>query len=353
MINNRWTVEKAQEWYSNQPWLVGCNFIPSTAINQLEMWQEDTFDPITIKRELNWATDIGMNTVRVFLHDLAWYQDPDGLKKRINTFLEIAYSNGIRTLFVLFDDCWYPNPKSGKQPEPIPGLHNSGWLQSPGVEAATDANQEGRLKKYVQDIVETFAFDNRILAWDIYNELGNTFLPVMSKPWYRKYPAMLIKGFRHLFLPIPTLPLLVKTAQWIKEINPSQPITAGIWFGNKKLNDTLIEVSDILSFHNYFKSKNLENQIKDLQSYNRPLLCTEYMSRTSGSLFETHLPVFKKYNVGCYNWGLVSGKTQTIYTWDDKKGFEEPKIWFHDILRPDGSPYDANEVAFIREITKR
>ncbi len=38
----RWSVEKANEWYAKQPWLVGCNFIPSTAVNQLEMWQEET-----------------------------------------------------------------------------------------------------------------------------------------------------------------------------------------------------------------------------------------------------------------------------------------------------------------------
>lgn len=348
----RWSKEKANAWYAAQPWLVGCNFIPSTAINQLEMWQTDTFDAATIDRELGWAAAMGMNTMRVFLHDLAWQQDKDGFKNRIDQYLSIAFKHGIRTMFVFFDDCWFPNAKPGKQPEPVPGIHNSGWLQSPGVTVAQDPTQEARLKAYVQDIVGTFAQDERVLIWDLYNELGNTFLTVMTLPWYQKYPKMLFRGFKHLFLPLPTLPLLIKTEAWIREIQPSQPLTAGVWFGNAKLNSTLIELSDIVSFHNYFKADSLENQLKALQKFDRPILCTEYMSRTSGSLFETHLPVMKKYKVGAYNWGLVSGKTQTIFTWEGKIGDTEPKVWFHDILRKDGLPFSEKEVKFIKEITK-
>ena len=351
-MNQQWSKEKANDWYAAQPWLVGCNFIPSSAINQLEMWQADTFDPVTIDRELGWAADLGMNTVRVFLHDLAWLQEKDGFKMRINQFLSIATQHGIRTMFVLFDDCWFPNAKTGQQPEPVPGIHNSGWLQSPGMAAATDLAQESRLKAYVQDIVSTFAQDERVLIWDIYNELGNTFLPLLIQPWYKKYPKTLYHGFRHLFLPPPTLPLLKKTAGWIREIAPAQPITAGIWFGNSTLNRTLMEISDVISFHNYFKASFLKRQIVQLQKQGRPLLCTEYMARTAGSLFETHLPVMKHYKVAAYNWGLVSGKTQTIFTWEGKVGDIEPKLWYHDILRQDGTPFSEKEVEFIKGITK-
>jgi hypothetical protein len=77
------------------------------------------------------------------------------------------------------------------------------------------------------------------------------------------------------------------------------------------------------------------------------------MARTQGSRFEGSLPIFKEEKVGCYNWGLVSGKTQTIYPWGSKKGGPEPKVWFHDIFRPDGTAFDAREVALIREITAR
>lgn len=349
-MHQRWTIDEINTWYDQLPWLMGCNFIPSTAINQLEMWQAGTFDPDTIDRELGWAAELGMNTVRVFLHDLAWQEDPKGFKQRIDQYLHIADQHGIRTLFVIFDDCWYPDPKPGKQPDPVPGKHNSGWLQSPGIAAATDPAQVARLKAYVQDIVIAYAKDPRILAWDVYNELGNTFLPVMARPGLLKYVRLGYRGFRHLFLPLPTLPLFLKTVQWIREIGPDQPLTAGIWFGNHKLERALIDNSDIVSFHNYFKAPNLERQILKLKGESRPILCTEFMARTADSLFETHLPVFKKQRVGCYNWGLVSGKTQTIFTWSDPPGTTEPVLWFHDILRKDGSPYSQEETNCLRRM---
>lgn len=340
----RWSEDKINEWYEKQPWLVGCNFIPSTAINQLEMWQADTFDIETIDRELGWAASIGMNTIRVFLHDLLWLQDAEGFKNRIHLFLEVADRHGIKTMFVLFDDCWFPDAQLGKQPEPVPGIHNSGWLQSPGKSAAVDVNQEPRLKSYVQDIVGTFADDERVLMWDVYNELGNFFLPILIQPWYKKYLKLVMQGIKHLFLTIPTMSLFQKTVSWIREINPSQPITAGLWFGNRTLTKTLVESSDIISFHHYGKVNSLKHQIKDLKAYRRPLLCTEFLARNLGSKFETHLPVFKEQKVGCYNWGLVSGKTQTIFTWEGKMGDTEPKVWYHDIFRKDGTPFSNDEI---------
>src|SRR6516165_5212093 len=111
-----WTTEKANAWYKQQPWLVGCNFIPSTAINELEMWQAETFDKETIDRELGWAQGIGMNSVRVFLHIVPWQTDAIGFKQRINEYLFIANKHKIRTMFVLFDDCWNDNPQAGAQP---------------------------------------------------------------------------------------------------------------------------------------------------------------------------------------------------------------------------------------------
>lgn len=351
-MSQRWTAERAQQWYQKLPWLVGCNFIPSTAVNQLEMWQADTFDIETIQKELSWAAAIGMNTMRVFLHDLVWFQDAEGFKQRIDQYLTVADALGIQTMFVFFDDCWWPNAKIGQQPEPIPGMHNSAWLQSPGYEVAKDSSHEPRLKAYVQDIVSTFGQDQRVLLWDIYNEMGNTFLTIGTLPGYIRWPKMAVRAFNHLFRPLPTLPLLIKTAEWIRAIQPSQPITAGIWFAGPSLKKQLIEISDVISFHNYFKAGSLERQILQLQKYDRPILCTEYMSRTSGSLFETHLPIMKKYKVAAYNWGLVSGKTQTIYTWEDRPGGAEPNIWFHDIFRKDGTPFSSKEIQFIREVTQ-
>ena len=79
-LASRWSVEQAQAWGINTPWLRGANFNPSTAINQLEMWQAETFDPQTIDRELGWAAGIGLNCMRVYLHHVAWEADKLGFK---------------------------------------------------------------------------------------------------------------------------------------------------------------------------------------------------------------------------------------------------------------------------------
>jgi hypothetical protein len=321
----RWTPERANAWYQKQSWLVGCNFIPSNAINQLEMWQEETFDPKTIDRELGWAADLGLNTMRVFLHDLAWEADPAGFKKRVGQYLDIADKHKISTLFVLFDDCWNQTAKLGKQPDPIPGVHNSGWVQSPGTKAVTNPKEWARLERYVKDILTSFGKDKRILAWDLYNEPGNNNLGDKS------------------------LPLLTETFRWARLADPEQPLTVGVWFDNAKLNAYQLEASDVITFHNYNKADSLRKQIDELKNLGRPVICTEYMARKQGSRFDTHLPVFKEQKVGCYNWGFVSGKTNTIYPWGSPKGGPEPKMWFHDILRADGTPFDPKEIDVIKK----
>jgi len=161
----RWTSAEAAGWYARQPWMVGANYIPASAINQLEMWQAETFDPHRIDTELGWAEAIGMNAMRVFLHDLLWQQDPVGFKARIEEFLKLASRHHMRVLLVLFDSCWEPEPRLGPQHPPIPGVHNSGWVQSPGVTALKDRAQEARLEAYVEGVVGAFAKDPRIIGW--------------------------------------------------------------------------------------------------------------------------------------------------------------------------------------------
>ena len=350
-IGNRqiWTKEKATNWYSKQPWLVGANFLPSTAINELEMWQANTFDTATIAREFKWAASIGMNTMRIFLHDLAYQQDPQGFKKRIDILLRIASRYGIRPLFVLFDSCWDPFPHKGKQHEPAPFLHNSGWVQSPGADALKDSTQYPRLKKYITEIVSFFRNDNRVLGWDVWNEPDNT----NDRSYGRLEPYNKVELVHNL---------LKKVFVWVRLANPSQPITSGIWAGNwishdslKAIEKLMIEESDIISFHNYGGAADFEKCIVQLLRYQRPIICTEYMSRGNGSFFETSLPVAKKYKVAAFNWGLVDGKMQTIYPWDSwqVKYAGEPALWFHDIFRKDGSAYKKAEVDFIKTITEK
>ena len=169
----RWTEAQAKAWAAHEPWVTGANFLPSNAINQLEMWQAETFDPVTIDRELGWAEGVGMKTMRVFLHDLLWKQDAAGMKKRMDTFLAIAAKHHIRPVFVFFDSCWDPTPALGPQHPPIPGVHNSGWVQSPGAKGLMDPAYEPKLEAYVKGVVGAFANDKRVLAWDVWNEPDN------------------------------------------------------------------------------------------------------------------------------------------------------------------------------------
>lgn len=342
-----WTKEQANAWYEKQPWLVGCNFIPSTAINELEMFQAETFDTATINRELGWASAIGMNTVRVYLHDLLWQQDADGFQKRLETFLVIASRHHIKPVFVLFDSCWDPFPKPGKQREPKPFVHNSGWVQSPGHDALLDSMQQPRLEKYVKGVVAAFANDARVLAWDVWNEPDNTNNT----------------AYGHVELQDKTryvIPLLQKTFTWARSVNPSQPLTCGVWAGDwsspgklKPIEKIQLDESDIISFHNYENGEEFEKRIKWLQPLGRPIICTEYMARGNNSYFESSLPIAKKYKVGAINWGLVDGKSQTKYAWDswEKTYTSDPALWFHEIFHTDGKPYKKKEVEFITKLT--
>jgi hypothetical protein len=323
-----WSAQKANEWYKQQGWLVGADFLPSTAINQLEMWQAETFDLKTIGKELGWASSIGMNVMRVYLHDLAWKSDPKGFTQRMNKFLSVAADHRIKILFCIFDDCWNPDAKIGKQPEPKPGVHNSGWVRCPNEAVHNDSTQWNYLEEYVKDILTTFKDDKRILMWDLYNEPANSGYGMSS------------------------LPLLKKIFKWAWDIRPSQPLTAGVWFMEfPVINKYQLENSDVITFHNYSDTVSMKQAIDSLQKRGRPVICTEYMARTNNSKFETHLPVLKRYNVGAINWGLVSGKSNTIFPWGSKEGSPEPNPWFHDIFRKDGTPYDTKEVELIKQLT--
>ena len=347
----RWTEARAHEWYKKQPWLVGANYAPANAINELEMWQAETFDPKQIDKELGWAAAIGMNTMRVFLHDLLWDKDAAGYRQRIDTFLSICSKHGIRPMIVLFDSVWDPFPQLGKQRAPKPGVHNSGWLQSPGAKALQDASQHPRLEKYVKGVVGAFANDPRVLAWDIWNEPDN--------PNTSAYGKVELKNKEEL-----VQALLPKAFAWARSAKPSQPLTCGVWRGDWSSDAKLTPIekiqldnSDVISFHNYEDPKSFENRILQLQRYKRPILCTEYMARGAKSTFQGSLPIGKKYNVAMYNWGLVAGKTQTNLPWDSwQKPYtsgREPSVWFHEVFHPDGRPYKQEEVDFIRQITGR
>lgn len=339
-MRQRWSTEKADRWASEQAWFVGANFTPSTAINQLEMWQDETFDPATIDRELGYAEAIGMNLMRVYLHDLLWEYDRDRFVKRIQEYLAIAESHGIRTMFVIFDDCWHGPPKLGRQPNPKPRTHNSGWLQSPGHATVEDETQWTRLQRYVTELLETFKDDSRIAIWDLYNEPGNGTEGDDSEDGRR--------GSR-------SVPLLQATFEWARSVQGvPQPLTAALWNQNESTNACIAEQCDIASFHSYTPPSHEEftRKWRWCRQLGRPVICSEYMARTRGSTFAACLPFLREHCIGAINWGLVSGKTQTIYPWgwNDEKG--EPAVYFHDIFNRDGSFLYPDEEETIRSLVQ-
>lgn len=326
-----WSKEKAKEWYSTKGWLRGSNFSPSTAINQLEMWQPETFDTATINRELGFAESIGFNTMRVFLHHLAWEVDAAGFKQRMNIYLAIADKHHISTMFVFFDDCWDENYAAGTQRAPKPGIHNSGWVRDPGKFYYGNVSPAliDTLEMYVKDVLTTFKYDKRILLWDVYNEPGNS-------------------GYGNK-----SLVLLSKVFSWGRQVNPDQPLSSGVWNPDlKDLNKFQLENDDVITYHNYSDEKEHIQVIDSLKKYGRSMICTEYMARTRGSRFANIMPILKQNNVGAINWGFVSGKTNTIYAWDTPMpDGAEPKVWFHDIFRKDGTPYSEEEITLIKSLT--
>lgn len=347
----RWSAEKAWAYYESQPWGLGANFNPSTSINQLEFWQADTYDTVTIERELAWSAELGMNLHRVYLHNLLWQQDSTGFLLRLDDFLQRCDVHGIKVMFVLLDDVWHPVPALGKQPEPVPHVHNSGWVQSPGAEILGDSSRHEELKPYIQGIIRNFMEDPRVAYWDLYNEPDN------------------VAGGERASIEVPnkkiySLALLKKVFAWAREVDPLQPLTVGFWKGNPAhwgipdslpaIDKFVAENSDVISFHAYDGDTAVVAQkIRALANYGRPLLCTEYLARGTGNTFERMLPIFRNHNIAAINWGFVSGKTNTIYPWSSwsTKFTSEPEIWHHDILRPDGTPYSEDEINFLRSLT--
>ncbi|MDZ4783082.1 MAG: cellulase family glycosylhydrolase [Planctomycetia bacterium] len=350
----RWTDAEAKAWQQREPWLVGSNYAPAYAINQLEMWQADSFDIEAIDREMALAESLGFNSMRVFLHHLLWEQDREGFLKRMDQYLAAADKHGVGTMFVLFDSVWDPNPQLGPQRPPKQGLHNSGWVQSPGAKDLMDRSRHALLEDYVRGVVRHFKDDRRVQVWDLWNEPDNLNGNSYGEGNLKQEPA----GKQEM-----VAELIAQSFTWAREENPTQPLTSGVWVHNRigdpakliPVEKIQLAESDIVSYHSYGKPDEMADWVKHLRGYGRPLVCTEYMARPVGSTFDPVLGYLKKEGIGAYNWGFVAGKSNTIYPWDSwqKPYATEPPVWFHDIFRADGQPYRAEEVEYIRQITGR
>ena len=332
----RWSEEKANQWYYSQEWVVGCDYVVSNAINQIEMWQESTFSPGLIDKELAVAAELGFNTIRLFLHDRVYDSDPKRFKNRLAQVLDICENYGIKVVMTFFTNGGkFDHIALGEQPAPTPGVHNPEWRQTPGAKAVNDPAEWPRLEKYVKDILKTFRHDKRIYCWCLYNEPENDNRGANS------------------------LPLMREAFKWGWEVNPDQPLTAP--YASLMANDDrsnlaiwgfLAENCDIMSFHCYNPMNVLmDKYINPLKKMNRPIICTECVGRPANTLFDMYT-ICKKENIGVLSFGLYDSKMQCKFHWDSKPGAGEPKVWFHDIFKADGTPYDQKEIDFIKEITK-
>jgi hypothetical protein len=331
-IPGQWSKDRVWKWYDSRLWLIGCNFLPSTAVNDVEMWQADTFDPTTIDRELGWAESLNFNSVRVFLNYVVWKADPEGLKRRFRQFLEIANRHNISVMPILFDDCNFAGrvAAAGQQPDPVPGVHNSQWVSSPPLAMVTNRVAWLELERYVKDMMSAFGEDRRIVLWDLYNEPGNSGMGEKS------------------------LPLAEAVFAWARQASPSQPLTIGVWTGlNSPMSRRILDLSDVVSFHGYDQLPGIQNKLMICREYDRPILCTEWLHRQSGNTVERILPTFQARQIGTYNWGLVFGRTQTYMPWGSKANDPVPSLWQHDLLHQDGRPFRAEELDLIRGLVKR
>ncbi|MEM9481732.1 MAG: cellulase family glycosylhydrolase [Verrucomicrobiota bacterium] len=375
VVPGQWSKERVNAWYDELPWLVGCNYYPATAINQIDMWQDSTFDLPTIKKELELAASIGMNTLRVYLHDMVWADDAEGLYDRMDQFLDVCKQNGIRPSFVFFDDCHYPDPKLGPQPLPVYAWHNSGWLNSPAravavrfSEGTASEEEVAQLKGYVQETIRRFKDDDRVLYWELYNEPGRGSGDSGDMQSTKRRKGAMGNRSRYL---------VYYSWVWAREENPSQPITsttAGC-VGDQNIYINRIN-SDLHSIHSYHPSPKFDEVIAEYKKDDRPVIMTEWLARSIGQDVEECLDIMKRENVGAINWGFVSGKTATIWPWSSRKQVEgankfdsvnlmrkagkvinpgdpypEPKVWFHDLFRPDHTPYRAEEIEAFKRLT--
>lgn len=344
--STRWSEDRAARWYREHGWVVGANFIPSNAVNQFEMFQPDTYDPKRIDTELRMARRVGLNAVRVFLHDQLWLQDRAGFHRRLAQFVAIAARHRIKPLFVFFDSCWDPHPKLGRQAAPRAGIHNSRWVQSPGAERLDDRYYRQVMQDYVTAVMTQFRYDERVLGWDLWNEPDN------PAPQYRA-----VERSDKIDLVATLLPQVFR---WARSINAIQPLTSGVWdgpWGDPATRSEMVRIqldnSDVVTFHSYANPAEFESRLAELAPQRRPMMCTEYLARTLDSTVAGILPVAKRRNVGAFSWGFVAGKTQTYLPWDswERPYLDPPQEWFHDLLLPDGQPYRVDEAQTIRRLT--
>lgn len=212
----------------------------------------------------------------------------------------------------------------------------------------------GEVETYIRDIISTYKNDPRIVIWDLYNEPTNRM--IFTNEGEFAYDEEM-EVFSH--------DLMVKAFEWARDENPSQPLTVGAWHAPSILDRSLpifehptdrkaLELSDIITFHAYLPIDLFHKAVEIVEAYNRPMMCTEWLARHAESHLHEQLPIFKQKTIGCYQWGLVKGKTQTHLPWPEIKrnDTDYASRWFHDLLDEQGQPYDPSEVQLIKTLAE-
>ncbi|MBQ8716992.1 MAG: cellulase family glycosylhydrolase [Clostridia bacterium] len=353
----RWSKEKIWNWYNARPWIRGCNYMSADCANRVDQWQELGFEERfkTTEEELKLVQDTGFNTVRLILEYVVWKEEHDGFMDRFERYISLCAKYGISCMIVLANDCMPPKTELWKMP--AVGEQHYDW----GYHGGRKHSQHGSHKepaphfylddpetredyfKMVREIVSKYKDDPRICVWDLYNE-----------PGANKRDAL-------------TLPNLKRMFEAVREIDPSQPVTVGVWrikgdesIPLSEVEQYALENSDIISYHNYQSYAENIRIIKRLKKEERPILNTEWLCRFQHNDVASLFPLFYLERIGCYNWGFVAGKYQTYEPWEfiweqydaGKRADIDFTKWFHDLYRPSHRPYDPKEIELIQRFCK-
>ena len=356
-MKEKWSKEKANEWYKSLPWLRGSNFIGSDCANRFDMWQSyDSEKHLeTADRELALAKDIGFNTIRIWLIFEAWLGEPEFFMDILEKYIALADKHGQYVMPVLTSEEDLPRgefsdfvpKKIGKQDYAL-GYHQGRFplseeeKQKKEYHYAQSPILRDKFWEMIKNVVTKYAHDKRIVCWNVYNEPGIT-------------------------LGQDSIPILETMFETVRACDPEQPVTADVW--RSPLNDKLrspeeeraLELSDIISFHSYSKLPKFCNTVDQLRMYGRPMICTEWLHRINHNNVYDIYPLMYMLGIGNLCWGFVVGKTQTNEPWDVMwEQYYDPECqvdydftkWQHDLFRPNLRPYDPHEIEIIKQFNE-
>ena len=349
----RWTKEKAWEWYRSQRWIRGFNGYPSNCVNRVAMWQSykhrEVFEEI--EREFELAKETGLNAVRAIVQFEVWLYEHDSFMSNLEEYFSLADRYGIKVMLVLGNDCNVPKDfytfKLGEQPVDW-GYHSgikrgqhSGTHTEPGYQLNDEPEYREKFYQMADELAAKYARDERLQIWDVWNELGAGRRGDMS------------------------LEMAQRCFEIIRSHDPIQPLTAECWIfdGEQKVKNererTLVEWSDIVSFHYYGPYPTMVKIVESLkETYDRPIINSEWLNRIDNNNVEDIFPLFYLEKIGSYHWGLIQGFSQTYEPWGgyltdvadpDYYGPRDLTKWQHDLYRFNGLPYIAREIAIIRD----